>query len=353
MKKIVWVTAIVVLIAGLMAGCAAPRATPTPAPAPAPTPTPAPTPAPAPSKVQPIELKAVTFLPRASFAVASFFPFMDKVNKAAKGELTIKYLGGPEVVPQYDQAAAVQKGVVDITHIPPSFYATIVPVGKFFPYSELTPAEERAAGVYDFFVQEHKKAGFYYLGRGDPLKKIGFYFFFLRKRAQTPADLAGRTIHDGLSKEFMLKLGINVVTVDVSELYSAMERGLIGGYVNPLTTIKSASLQEVTKYCIDLPLFNSCKVMAFMKLDTWNRLPKNLQDVMTQAALEVEQEFTGEVDRFMNETRQLLSNAGCEFYKFSPADEAWWYKTSRDAEWEMLSKDYPELASKLRYLLTK
>ena len=55
--------------------------------------------------------------------------------------------------------------------------------------------------------------------------------------------------------------------------------------------MRSFKMAEVTKYRINHPFMGNLATCFLMNLDTWNRLPKDLQELVTEAALEVEDEL--------------------------------------------------------------
>jgi TRAP-type C4-dicarboxylate transport system substrate-binding protein len=67
-----------------------------------------------------IELKAVSFLPAMNATSRQFRQYAEKVGEASKGALRIKFLGGPEVIPPFEQGQALSRGVVDMAIITPS-----------------------------------------------------------------------------------------------------------------------------------------------------------------------------------------------------------------------------------------
>ncbi len=127
MKRVIYSLMVVVLTAALLLGCA-------PAPAP---------------KAEPIVLKAVSFRVETNPVLTGFFKLIDRVNERAKGELIIEYTGGPAAIPAREQAAAVRKGIADITINPTAFYDGMFLEAELLTLSEYTPREERERGIYD------------------------------------------------------------------------------------------------------------------------------------------------------------------------------------------------------------
>ena len=88
--------------------------------------------------------------------------FIQRVNEKAKGELIIKYRGGPETIPAFDQGKAVQKGVVDISIVPYGFYEPLAPgIGGAMLTQVSLEEERKPGGGYDLLNEIHKKGGLF------------------------------------------------------------------------------------------------------------------------------------------------------------------------------------------------
>jgi len=59
---------------------------------------------------QPMELKGVSFLPKDHRLCAMIPVWIDKVNVEFKDSIKITWLGGPEVMPPFEQPEAVRNG---------------------------------------------------------------------------------------------------------------------------------------------------------------------------------------------------------------------------------------------------
>jgi TRAP-type C4-dicarboxylate transport system substrate-binding protein len=301
---------------------------------------------------KPVVLKAVTFKPVNVETCLPFKLFVNRVNERSKGKLSINWLGGPEVIGVFDQAGAVRKGVVDIAFIFAASYKGIVPGSEALQLTRLMPLEERQRGTYDFLVDLHKKANLLYLGHGQPTKPDEFFYLFTNKKVEKPKDLMGQKMGTGtIAPNFLQALGIAPVVT--RELYTGMERGVIDGFAQPIETILPQGLLEVTKFVIDHPFFAG-DVANIMNLDTWNQLPKNLQDLVIEVQISVERDFPAEWAKLMDrDWRQLMKTKKMEVIKFSPPDAKWFIEMAYKAEWDFLIKTYPELAPKLKQVLSK
>ena len=222
---------LILLVLPFMVACAKPASAPSPAPTPVPGPVPAPKPAPS---AGPIKLKVVTFLPGKP-ARAKIFEslFINKVNELAKGELVVEWIGGVEAIPMLEQGLAVQKGIVDMAWVPASYVRALVPGIERVDLSLITPEQERQRGLNDYLQSKADKAGLFYLGRGSVWNKN--MYLFTNKYVKTPYDLSGQKFGPGTTLlAFQRTLGIVPVTMNRSDMYTALEHGVIDGYNLPL-----------------------------------------------------------------------------------------------------------------------
>lgn len=303
-------------------------------------------------KQNPIVLKAVSFLPGTSASVKHFMDMKEKLNEKAKGELIIKYLGGPEVIPTFQQGEAVRTDVVDISYNAGSNYQKMLPEAAAFVLSELTPMEERARGLYDLYVEAHKKVNMRFLCK--TITSRGFQIG-LNVKVEKPQDLArlklrGAPIYD----RFFKALGVASVVMPWEDVYTAMERGVVDGYGLTLSVLKMYKLSEVTKYVIDHSFYpGGGGVVLIMNQDKWNSLAQHLKKLLLDAALEMEisSDRLWSVDEQMY--RKVFLDAGGKFIKFSPPDVEWYIRTAHRVAWEEIIEKSPEFGPKLRKLSTK
>jgi len=279
--------------------------------------------------------------------------FINELEKQAKGEIVVNYLGGPEVMPGLDQGVAVKSGVVDMSFLPSAYYEGLVPVGDMLLLSEVSVEEERARGAWDLLRDVHEEAGIYFLGRGKPLNDTQFIMTLIDP-VETPYDLSGRKI-GGSSvhiEAFADALGMHFTIIPLPEAFTAVERGVVEAYSTPYDTTVGFSIHEAVNYAID-QLYFVDNTVVIMNPDTWNGLPKHLQDVIWNSYLAAELAGVEAYLAMAVDQRKIMEDAGVEFVKFSPADAEWFLETAIDAEWEKQLKKTPDIASQLEPLFRK
>jgi len=297
-------------------------------------------------------LKAITFIPVDNPMVKGGWIWGDLVNERAKGELVIDFIGGPEIIPGFDQPKAVMEGSIDIVYNVTAYSAPLVPSADTMHLSQYLPWEERERGVYDLYVELMKEMNTMYLGRM-MTPNAGFYFW-VNDPVERPEDLAGLKMRSAaLYDEFMKALSITPVTVAIPDVYSALERGIVDGFGQPIAVAHGMGWTDITKNLIDHMFYNQ-NGQILVNLDVWNSIPKHLQDIMIEAAAEQEYLTTDYIEEVIKDYRQEMQAIGMQFIKFSPADAKYFIDLAYSTSWEVAKeKVSPEMYARLQQLLRK
>ncbi len=306
-----------------------------------------------------IVLKAVTFLPvtREKMKIKGT-NLVDRINRMATekhpGELLINVIGGPEAIPSGDQPIAVRTGTVDMALTCASFYQGLVPVGDMLLLSNVSLGEERSKGALAYIRELHEKAGLFALGRMDGTREP-FFYLATTKPVQKPADLTGlRAGSISLFAEAWARaLGMSFQVVPFGETYTAMENGVIDVYMNALDTQAGVGLTKLKGYTVvNHPVYvDNC--LAIVNLAKWRSLPAHLQKLMLDVQQEMESVAGRQMTEFNTREAKNLMSAGVKFTQFSPADAKRFVDTAYSAQWEQMLKLQPEIAAKLRPMLSK
>jgi len=222
--------------------------------------------------------------------------------------------------------------------------------------TEWDPWEERdpKVGLYDYWVELHKTINLFYLGHNGGGKSAPYYIC-LSKKVVTPYDLNGLKMRSGMIYDTMMKAwGIVPVTMPGGEIYTAMQRGIIDGFGWPLMGFTAMGLHEVCPYTIDHPFYVADQ-NTLANLDSWNNIPKHLQELMIQAAADMERWSVDHYAQILaKDERERMIEKGVEFIKFSPADAKYYNKINYESKWEEAKGQLsPESLAKLRTLLSR
>jgi len=274
-----------------------------------------------------------------------------KVKEKSNGDLEITWGGGPEAIPAFQLVEALRNGVVDLAWTAHTYNVAQLPVVEGAKLSKLTPAQEREKGVFAFYQDVYqKKLNAYYLGRGTPGLTYNLY---TTVPVKSLADFKGMSIRvTPAYKAFVEAMGAAPVATDPGEVFTALERNMVKGYGWPSLGISDFGWDAVTKFVIE-PAFYQVDVMAIANINAWNKLPKNLQDVLNASMQEVEKEAYQHFGKLISEDRENLKKKGVQEIKL-PADEAAKYlETAYEASWKEVLKKDPQMGPQLRDLLSK
>ena len=298
-----------------------------------------------------VTLKAISFLPPMASKSKIFKKFLKQVEANSKGELKIKYLGGPEVVSMLEQGQAVKRGVIDMACLPGSMYMGLVPEAFLLCLSRISAEEELEKGIIDTLQPFYAKAGLYFLGEIFGSNK-GQFLIWTNKKVSRPQEFAGQRWGAGapLFKAFTKAFGADMVIMPASESYTALERGLVDAWLYPAGSAIPLGIYEITKYVIDHP-FWADYVGMILNIKKWNSLPEHLQKVLQDTL----REMAPELGRMNNEAEakyiNMAKDAGVKFIKFSPEDAKWFLDTIYGATWKWRIEAQPETATKIKQLI--
>ena len=299
----------------------------------------------------PIKLKAVSFLFKDDPANQNLMMFVDRVNERAKGKLSIEWIGGPEVVNEFDLANSVAIGVIDIGFITSAFVTGNVPGAEFYCTSKLSASQLRKNGFFDYFKEMHNKGSLHLIGNADEF--VDFWYIFLNKPANKLSDLKGMKLGDGtVLLKFLKEVGASSVTIGAPDAYTALERGVIDGILWPRRLIAALKLQETLKYYIDVPFFRN-DLTFIMNLEQWNSLTDELKQILEEVALSVEKDSMALSQQIETKATEDIAAAGVKKIDFEPAEANKLIELIYSTEWDTLVKRYPDFGPQMVELLSE
>jgi TRAP-type C4-dicarboxylate transport system substrate-binding protein len=291
----------------------------------------------------------------AQFETQQFITFLEMIQKDADqkypGQLLIDYKGAGEVIPTQQQVEACRSGLVDMILTAASYYTSIMPEMDVLSLTNMTPSEERKAGVTDYLEKLHNaKANVHYMAR---LGSGDLFHVFLAKQVQKSDDFKGMKIRVSPTHiPFLKALGGEPVVTPPAEIYTAMERAVVVGYVQPVASIRTMGLLPVTKYILR-PGFYEPIVLVLMNLDFWKKLPDPLKKLLTENMEKAERMAMENIEKKIKVELEEFKKAGVNIIQLPQADAAKFSKMADDALMDVVLKKSPEEAKKLKGLITK
>ncbi|MBR1920298.1 MAG: TRAP transporter substrate-binding protein [Spirochaetales bacterium] len=147
-------------------------------------------------------------------------------------------------------------------------------------------------------------------------------FFFMKKDVKTPADLKDMMIRcqeGSVYFDTMEAMGGNVQSVAFSELYSALQAGVVDGAEQPLSGFVNNSFHEICKhYTLDQHEI-SPNLILFSEV-TWKKLSAEDQQIIREAFAESVPYFEELSDKKDAEYLETMKKAGVTITEVNPAD---------------------------------
>ncbi len=264
-----------------------------------------------------ITLKASAAWPKTSPFTIQFFKLMDLVNERSNGRLQIKWIGGPEYVKAKDFSTAGASGTIDIFQTCLGYHSGKVPEGGI-------------ADAYPLFRSYETEPEAYATTRGllTPLleKRLKFkpiccsqvfpFYLWSKKKITSMNDFKGLKIraHGGFVPFIVNAIGASPVTTPSTEVYIALERGIIDGAIRNLPALNSFKEYELTRYGISVPITWATGDIC-ISTRAWNKLPKDLQNILVESGKEITQSTA---DFWKNKDKVLMKkfdDQKIEFYE--------------------------------------
>ena len=273
---------------------------------------------------------------------------VDRINKQSK-TVKIDFKGGGEVIPPLEGFTYVSRGMVDLMHTAPAFYAGNIPGGMApFPMYASQRAM-RESGFWELYDKMHRAKGVTVLGmlwRGEP-------FGLFMNKPITSADLTGLKIRSsGIFEHFLKDLGASTVTTAPGDIYTALEKGLVDGFCYPYgPAFMEKSWHEVVKYVVEPPIPYQTTAVLLANAKQWDALPKPVQKEILDAILQLEPEiYRFYRDEAPKRIHNAIEKGLVKETKLTPESAQVFVRTAKEALWKDILTRSPKYGPKLKEL---
>jgi TRAP-type C4-dicarboxylate transport system substrate-binding protein len=284
-------------------------------------------------------ITAVHAFPESLIYTKSFLEFVDKVNAAGEGVVQIEVRGGPEAIGMFQQPDAVRDGVVDMVYTPGSFYAGALPEKDALVTSNITGAEARANGGIELIDQIHQeKMGVKYLGWFD---SGVCYNLWTRDEPTLDADgnldvsglkLRGNAVYNAFFTDY---LGAQVIDLPTTEVYSALERGVVDATGWTQIGLIDLKWNEFLNYRIE-PCFFSTDLGTIVNLEKWNSLSEESRTILQDVAIAHEAESAAKLGAVRDEDFAKLEDAGMKVVTLEGAAADAYLAAATQSTWDRM-----------------
>ncbi len=216
--------------------------------------------------------------------------FAQRVNDMSGGRLKITVYGGGELVPALEVFDAVSIGTVEMGHSAAYYWKGKAPALQYFsavPFG--MSAQEMSSwlhhgGGLELYKEVYRPFNIVPMVGGSTGVQMAGWF---NKEINSLDDLKGLNIRiPGLAGEIFSRLGASPVTLPASELYTAMQTGVIDAveWVGPYNDL-ALGLHEVASYYYYPGWQEPGTMLEFLvHQEDYDALPKDLRAILLAAA---------------------------------------------------------------------
>lgn len=217
--------------------------------------------------------------------------FTSRANEALGDKAKVVFYGSAQLGKDKDLMQKLKLGTVHLA-MPSSVMSSIAPEAGLFDMPFLVKDRAHLNRIeHKVFWPEIAPAI-----EAKGYKVIGFWENGIRhisnnvKPINTPADLKGvkiRTPKSTWRVKMFSEWGANPTPMSFSEVFVALQTGVIDGQENPLTNISAAKLNEVQKY---LSITGHVYTPSYLTTGAkqWEKLPADVRAILEKTAVEVQ-----------------------------------------------------------------
>jgi TRAP-type C4-dicarboxylate transport system substrate-binding protein len=289
-------------------------------------------------------------MPPFATQVGVYNEWIKKIDEATNGRIKITLYPGSALLKEDDAVAGVKRGIADIADVHPQRYPggrplcqilslPFVPIGdaeseyKIWMDLENKFPEMKAEYNKDFKILMRTNTGSYALHT-------------IKKEVHLPADLKGMKIMASTELADVMKdIGAAPMSLVVTDWYLSLDRGLIDAMWMNWPGLYDMKCTDFLKYHTFFPSGISMGMLeVIMNLDTWNKLPPDVQKVFDDLSPWVTERVRQleEIDKTNQVIDALKKEGGHTFVTLTPAEEKAW----RDAADPVIKKYLADVEGK-------
>ncbi|RJR47445.1 MAG: TRAP transporter substrate-binding protein [Desulfobacteraceae bacterium] len=275
------------------------------------------------SEKDPLVLKASIDNPPGDMKAKTIKHFGDIVEKKTNGRIKFEYFYGGSLTKKPQYVDAVAKGIADISTGPVSFVTGKLPelsIFEVYGAYKLDKHLEMEKAVEPLMTEYFKTKGIHHV----LIQYSGSVVFpHKTKFLATPEDWKGQKIRLGgrWQSELGKKWGASPVFLSPGELYIALQKGVIDGYMLIWDIINGLKLYEVAPFHADTNFSNNVENVT-MNLKKWETMTKEDQAIFTAAVNETKPWTFKETVKYYEEVKKGIIEKGGKIHELTAQERS-------------------------------
>ncbi|WP_170272591.1 TRAP transporter substrate-binding protein [Litorivicinus lipolyticus] len=280
-----------------------------------------------------------------NYLIDPIFTFAEVVKERTGGRVEIEIFHSQQLFGGKEEFAALERGDIDMSAPMDTYNTGAIPELGIASMPFLWPSPRAMqtsldAGLWDLGVsQAMEKRGVKVLNvaAGGPYQIYGNGF-----EIKQPSDLQGKKIavSGTAASRAMELIGAAPTSMSSGDLYVALQRGTIDATSRPLITGIGRKLYEVLDNITVVNMSYFATALA-INIDSWNKLPADIQAIMEEAANERGQQQLMLLEEYMADAKSLFEENNVNYHVATPAELAS-FKQAVDPVYDWWRAQVPE-----------
>lgn len=259
--------------------------------------------------------------------------FKEKVEEYSNGAIQVEIYPSNQLGDDQDQIRALQNGSQEMTYTSVQNFAVFCPPLYYFSLPYMFENQEAAENAVNAMWEQNDT----WLKEKANLHSVAYAFAGFRNLT-TDADhpvtnlesakgVKVRIPSNAISEAAFTALGFEPVPLGYSEVFTAMQQGVVDGQENCLTAVVSESYFEVQQYVTDIQWQYTIGMFAISG-SFYNSLPEDLQQAVDQAGKDATEAEIAKFTEMNEKDIQTLTDNGMEFLG-EPEDYDQWIEVGK------------------------
>lgn len=246
-------------------------------------------------------------------------PWMSCVSEAVGDDVKFNYFPGGQISGTPELFNALESKVADLTPLPVGYVSAEMPLNGVSMLPGLGSSSVEIVEGYSKAMKTGTLADEYASRNVKPLFAMAYPPYQVISngdRVNNIQDFGGKVFRSagGAMNLALNELGASPAEISIGDTYIAMERGTVDGTISAFASVKPFSLQELATSMSRNGSFGTFSNVYSMRLDDFNALPENLQDVFTNCGTQTGLAMAQELDNQVALLAQEFTDLGIDVY---------------------------------------
>ncbi|WP_077212139.1 TRAP transporter substrate-binding protein [Bacillus dakarensis] len=263
--------------------------------------------------------------------------FAELVKEKTNGRIEIEIFYSNQLAGQSESLDALARGTIDLQVNAPAAWGDKIPEANWsnMPFAWKTEEELdhliRHTEFGELFAESLEQYG---------VKPLHYYYsssagYLSNSPITKPEDFKGLVMNSSsnLKSKFYQEMGSGIANIPYAEYYEGLLRGTVDVVNFPYYAMETMKLSEVVKYVTIPGEVAPAPTLIAISKATWDELPSDLQELLMEAALEIEQQTIAASKEFTERGIQYARDEGLEIVEITDEGYKEFIEIAKKSHW--------------------